>query len=79
MVDIKGRGQPMWDAEQVRTLRQQLGLTQQELAQELNVRQQTVSEWETSQYRPLEGSPNDLFCLKEERKVAKTTPSPWTA
>jgi DNA-binding transcriptional regulator YiaG len=43
---------PSWDAGSVRALRQHLGLTQQQLAEELGTRQQTVSEWETGQYRP---------------------------
>lgn len=41
-----------WDSEQIRGLRSRLGLTQQELAEALGVRQQTVSEWETGSYRP---------------------------
>jgi DNA-binding transcriptional regulator YiaG len=41
-----------WDAEAVRALRERLGMTQRELAEELGVRQQTVSEWETGVYRP---------------------------
>jgi DNA-binding transcriptional regulator YiaG len=41
-----------WDAEHVRALRERLGLTQRQLADELGVRQQTVSEWETGAYRP---------------------------
>ena len=41
-----------WDAERVRQLRETLGLTQQQLAGELGVRQQTVSEWETGLYSP---------------------------
>jgi len=59
----KGRG---WGAEQVRALRQHLGLTQQELADELNVRQQTVSEWETGQYRP-RGATEKLLSIVAER------------
>ena len=41
-----------WDAESVRDLRRRLGMTQSDLAEELGVRQQTVSEWETGVYRP---------------------------
>jgi DNA-binding transcriptional regulator YiaG len=41
-----------WDAEAVRALRERLGMTQRQLAEELGVRQQTVSEWETGSYRP---------------------------
>ncbi len=58
--------QPVWDAEQVLALRQHLGLTQQELAEELNVRQQTVSAWETSQYRP-RGASERLLSVVAER------------
>lgn len=45
-------GPPRWDAARLLSLRKQLGLSQQELANELGVRQQTVSEWETGVYRP---------------------------
>jgi len=41
-----------WSAEEVRRLRRHLGLSQDELAEELGMRQQTVSEWETGRYRP---------------------------
>jgi DNA-binding transcriptional regulator YiaG len=41
-----------WDADGVRALRERLGMTQRQLADELGVRQQTVSEWETGMYRP---------------------------
>ncbi len=55
-----------WDADQVRALRLHLGLTQQELAEELNVRQQTVSEWETGQYGP-RGASERLLSMVAER------------
>jgi DNA-binding transcriptional regulator YiaG len=41
-----------WDARSVRGLRRHLDITQSELAAEIGVRQQTVSEWETGAYRP---------------------------
>ena len=41
-----------WAAEKVRELRQHLGLTQGEMAQEMGTRQQTISEWERGVYRP---------------------------
>mgnify|MGYP001563774771 FL=1 len=41
-----------WDADRVKSLRQFMGLTQQLFADKLGVRQQTVSEWEKSMYRP---------------------------
>ena len=55
-----------WDGYRVRALRRHLRLTQQELARELNVRQQTVSEWETGQYRP-RGASERLLGLIAER------------
>ena len=41
-----------WDAGRVKALRRHLNLTQQELAQEMGTRQQTISEWETGLYQP---------------------------
>jgi DNA-binding transcriptional regulator YiaG len=55
-----------WNAGGVKALRQHLGLTQEELARELNVRQQTVSEWETGQYAP-RGASEKLLSMVAER------------
>lgn len=55
-----------WDAELVRRLRRHLDLTQREFAAELNARQQTVSEWETGQYRPRGPSARLLSLIAEE-------------
>ena len=41
-----------WDRGRIRALREHLGLTQVEMAGQLGIRQQTVSEWETGQYEP---------------------------
>ncbi len=57
---------PVWDAGRVRALRQHLGLTQQELAQEMNTRQQTISEWETGLYQP-RGLSEKLLSIVAER------------
>jgi DNA-binding transcriptional regulator YiaG len=43
-----------------------MGLTQQELAEELGTRQQTISEWETGLYRP-RGLSERLLSLVAER------------
>lgn len=48
----KKRRKAQWDAGKVRALRFHMGLTQDELAQELGTRQQTISEWETGMYQP---------------------------
>ena len=55
-----------WDAESIRALRRYLGLTQQQMSEELGTRQQTISEWETGMYRP-RGGMNRLLTLVAER------------
>lgn len=55
-----------WDRRRIRALRSYLGLTQVQLADELGVRQQTVSEWETGQYEP-RGTSVTLLGLVAER------------
>ena len=59
------RRAPVWDAGQVRSLRRHLGLSQQALADELGTRQQTISEWETGQYRPRGASARLLTVVAE--------------
>jgi DNA-binding XRE family transcriptional regulator len=41
-----------WSASQVKALREFAGWSQQELADQLGMRQQTISEWETGKYEP---------------------------
>ena len=60
------RRRPVWQAGDVRALRQHLGLTQDELARQLGTRQQTISEWETGVYRP-RGLSERLLSLVAER------------
>ncbi len=57
---------PKWDGDEVRALRRHLGLTQQEMADELGIRQQTVSEWETGMYQP-RGTSSTLLTMVAER------------
>ena len=59
-------GKATWDATSVRALRKHLGLTQDAMADELGTRQQTVSEWETGQYRP-RGASARLLSIVAER------------
>ena len=56
---------PVWDAQQIQALRKHLEMTQEDLADELNVRQQTVSEWETGQYQPRGASEKVLSIVAE--------------
>jgi len=56
----------VWNAQQVRALRQHLGLTQEQMAAEMGTRQQTISEWETGRYQP-RGTSARLLVLIAER------------
>ena len=58
-----------WNAEAVKRLRDQLGVTQAELADRLGTRQQTVSEWETGASAPRRMSQRLLRMVAEEAGV----------
>ena len=60
------RRKPTWNRDKIKDLRVQLGLTQQELADEMGTRQQTISEWETGMYQP-RGASVTLLNLVAER------------
>jgi len=55
-----------WDSVRVRALREHMGLTQQEMADQLGTRQQTISEWETGMYQP-RGATSTLLTMVAER------------
>lgn len=59
-------GSARWDADAVRALRQHLDLSQDELADVLGVRQQTISEWETGVYAPSRGRSKHLDLVAEK-------------
>lgn len=52
ITDDSRRRDGSWDAEAIRRLRRHAGMSQRELAEELNARQQTISEWERGEYTP---------------------------
>lgn len=60
------QGALRWEAESIRALREHLDMNQGELAQLLGVRQQTVSEWETSAYHPTRSSSKHLTMIAEQ-------------
>ena len=62
-----------WDSGRVRALRKHLGMSQRELAQELGIRQQTVSEWETGVYGPRGTSSTLLTIIAERADFSYTT------
>ncbi|MDW8389947.1 MAG: helix-turn-helix transcriptional regulator [Oscillochloridaceae bacterium] len=54
-----------WDARRIRALREYMGMTQQQMADELEVRQQTISEWETGVHRPHRSTQKTLSMVAE--------------
>ncbi len=64
------RKKRLWNGKRVRALRQHLGLTQERMAEQLGIRQQTVSEWETGMYQP-RGSSDTLLSIVAERSGFK--------
>lgn len=55
----------LWDGELVKALRRHMRLTQGELAEQLGVRQQTVSEWEKGVYQPTRRRSKSLAIVAE--------------
>ncbi len=54
-----------WDPETIKALREHLDMTQQQLADELGVRQQTISEWEVGIYIPRRSTQKYLSLIAE--------------
>jgi DNA-binding transcriptional regulator YiaG len=57
-----------WDAERVRALREHMGLTQTQFAEELGILQQTVSQWECGYHYPKGASVKVLSMVAERAK-----------
>ena len=55
----------VWKPEAIRALRDHMRLTQREMADELEVRQQTISEWETGQHIPHRSTQKTLNMVAE--------------
>lgn len=62
-----------WDADSIRDLRRHLGMTQQEMSDELGIRQQTVSDWELGYHRPRGGMAHLLSIVAERVGFAYET------
>lgn len=69
------RRKPVWNAGTIKDLRAHLGMTQQQLADEMGTRQQTISEWETGMYQP-RGASERLLSIVAERAGFTYTTSP---
>lgn len=55
-----------WNSDLIKALRFHMSLTQGQLAQELGVRQQTVSEWENGVYVPTRATSKHLTLVAEQ-------------
>ena len=65
-----------WNGEDVRRLRERLGVSQGRLAALLGVRQQTVSDWELNLHAPQGASRRLLSMVAEERAPYHTSRRP---
>jgi DNA-binding transcriptional regulator YiaG len=54
-----------WEPGAIRALREHMRLTQREMADELEVRQQTISEWETGLHKPHRSTQKTLSLIAE--------------
>ncbi|HJZ49769.1 MAG TPA: helix-turn-helix transcriptional regulator [Roseiflexaceae bacterium] len=54
-----------WSPSAIRALREHMNLTQREMADELEVRQQTISEWETNAHTPHRSMQKTLSMIAE--------------
>ncbi len=59
-----------WNGKKIRALRGHMQLTQQEMADQLGTRQQTISEWEKDMYKP-RGASATLLSIVAERAQFK--------
>ena len=78
LMEKKGKeraGPSRWDARKVQDLRRRLGLSQQAMARELGVRQQTVSDWETGLHAP-RGTSNRMLSMVAEQAARYTARTP---
>jgi DNA-binding transcriptional regulator YiaG len=60
-----GKTHAGWDGQRIRALREYLKLTQSQMADELQVRQQTISEWETGMHTPHRSTQKVLSMVAE--------------
>ncbi|MDD5648397.1 MAG: helix-turn-helix domain-containing protein [Dehalococcoidia bacterium] len=66
----KAEKEQSWDAQSIKALRDHLDLTQVELAGQMGIRQQTVSEWEQGDYEP-RGASAKLLSIIADRSGFK--------
>ncbi len=73
MADEKTGKRDRWDSAKIHALRAHLKLTQNEMAEQLGTRQQTISEWEKGMYTPRGASATLLSIVAERAKFQYRT------
>ena len=68
MTAEKKNNRTQWDSEKIHALRAHLKLTQNQMAEQLGTRQQTISEWEKGMYTPRGASSTLLTMVAEKAK-----------
>ena len=72
----KGKKRYPWDSQTIRALREHMGMTQRQMADELEVRQQTISEWETGFHTPHRSTQKTLTLVAERAGFDYVSPAP---
>ena len=62
-----------WNADNIRELRRHLDMSQQQMSEELGIRQQTVSDWELGYHRPRGGMAHLLTLVAERTEFRYRT------
>lgn len=65
-----------WDSSSIRALRRHLEMSQQQMSEELGIRQQTVSDWELGYHRPRGGMAHLLSIVAERADFRYRTDEP---
>ena len=65
-----------WNADNIRELRRHLDMSQQQMSEELGIRQQTVSDWELGYHRPRGGMARLLTIVAERADFSYRTDEP---
>ena len=68
MAEEKKSKRDQWNSAKIHALRAHLKLTQNEMAEQLGTRQQTISEWEKGMYSPRGASVTLLSIVAERAK-----------
>ncbi len=68
-----------WNADSIRALRRHLEMSQQQMSDELGIRQQTVSDWELGYHRPRGGMARLLTIVAERAEFRYRTNEPGKA